>query len=203
MIVKAQALEDLIKVLENFLSIELNNLDMSKYPNAIPKGLKILYAIKEKLNQSASSIKLFETQDTLIPWTKLDLTRERFLFLIENQYAWTCWATLNKASSKVYNEQGTIIAESLDLFLVSYTLYELTFTLAYNLADISFDEIKLAFNKIVPLWLSESYVSPNWQISFYQIDEDCIFMDLGENGGFFATQKEERYQYFLDILRSQ
>ncbi len=97
----------------------------------------------------------FDKQDMLLNYNKLELIRDRFDFIIENQGAWML-QTEKSELAKVYLDTGEELG-LLKNFLITYVLQELTFSLEYICYSTELSYIKSIFEN-VELIYSGKYV---------------------------------------------
>ncbi|GAB2616198.1 hypothetical protein GCM10027035_10750 [Emticicia sediminis] len=196
---------NLKQIFSSFLGFESTETTQQFYDNSIPLPILDLYEIKALYDKIAPDNRLFEIQDSLYFRQKLDLSGDFFTFLVENQGNWICQTSTNRFNSSVIFDDrcGTreVISNSLDSFLTTYALQELTFCLEY-LSDLHWkpNEIKKIFTNIEEIWVNKTYVYPDSEHSYFILDNEVIFTYV--NGDtFFSTSNLEKFKWIESKLK--
>lgn len=200
MISQANPMEGLKKVFCHFLNLDINALDSTKYNPTIPEIIRTLYAIKDTYTQQVGENRLFQMQDALI-WEKdLDLSGTMFDFLVENQGNWVCQTYQHETNPTVWQDHSERIHSSLNHFLTTYALQELSFFLEPGLWHISKEEVEAFFSSIEPVCLNQTYCYEEAIYNFYQVEEDCFLMDVYFDF-YFSTMNESKYNAFVAFVQ--
>jgi len=177
-----------------------------KYNDAIPRGLQELYSIHDSNQLARPGNTLFSNQDPLILPDKVDLQKQYFTFLIENQSSWKCETEKNSLDPAVYIYDAVYldgrekIENSLNSFLTTYALMELTFDLAYSINNSFEKEAYLSKGlKVQELWMNKPYTwGEGNRYSFWLIEDNCILMDCSIT--YFATTDKDKFEYIKSVV---
>ena len=189
---KINDFKDLNFLFIEFFDIDLESVDIRDLDSKIPSELRFMYKIRE-INSNKGNKLLFNRQDELIPYDQLDLDKQKFDFIFENQSCWTLQTELNKSQPKVYQD-GTDEIGYLKDFIITYILQEFTFSLEYVNYDISFsiENLKSKFICIEPLWTGKKYVYRKNRYNFYLAEDKGIAFIIPEDDiSFFGTNSKE------------
>jgi hypothetical protein len=193
-------------IIFRLFDVQFDDSEYSKYHQDLPVALKELYEIDAHFSQDCSydTIHFFCNLDRLVKPHLLKTKEKSFVFVHENQHNWTCETQLN--SNKVYfndhvePEKSRFLATTIDQFLTTFALQEiglnLKFYFGFEYEDM--EEIKENFKKIEILCTDKNYIYSQ-PFSYYLIDDDCLVMWAGMN--IFATNNEEKYEYYKGILK--
>jgi len=197
---------DLKRLFSTFLGTEIN---AGQFHNTgIPPGLRELYSIQESYSFLKPKNTLFCNQDRLLLPSEIK-GDQHFDFLIENQGCWKCETERCQENPPVFIHDAEsidifgrkIIHNSLNEFLTTYALQELTFELAYSINE-HFD-LGVILNsslKTEELWMGKSYT---WgdanRYNFWLIEDSCLMMDCSIR--YFGTNDPQKFDYINELLK--
>lgn len=187
--------DDLEIVFKPSYNIEFAALDLSPYDPSLPIEIRKLYAIRNKV-QTDRDIFLFNTQDELINYEKLDLTTPLLDIIRENQACWTLKTEVNTTQPQVYRDNEAWPVALPDL-LITFVLQELAFSLDYTANGFYSDEqLAVIQTNGIPLWTNRHYAWTNNNYHFYWLHNDSLMMEV-DSTAFFATNNEVTYKLLL------
>lgn len=192
-------------------------LSEDEIPEDLPKPLKEIYLFAgnwphprdndDKCFQSGKQPRIFQEQDCLLGVNNLERKNGMITFLHENQGNWSCEVEENNDKSAVYSnstalyersdKESEIICDSIEHFLITFCLQELTFSskIVGTIEEQSVQDI--VCQVVEPLWLNGYYVQNEPTHSFC-ICKDILIMDV--YGDFWCACNDEKA---LDLLRDK
>ena len=192
---------NLKQIFANFLKIDIADDAENAFDNAIPLPLRELYAIKNAYNKVKPNNELFVNQDRLTFENKLDLTKNRYPFLVENQGNWQCLLENGIENPRVFStdENGNeLIFNSLENIIIAFALQELNFELEHHLQEqwLEENQLKTTFPNLKILCENVPYVWTNH--SYYIIDDEVMVEDIGAM--FFSSNNLEKLNRVEQLL---
>ena len=173
---------NLKQIFADFLKIDIADDAENAFDNAIPLPLRELYAIKNAYNKVKPNNELFVNQDRLTFENKLDLSKNRYPFLVENQGNWQCLLENGVENPRVFTtnlEGNDVVIYSLEDLLAVFALQELTFELQHiSYCHWETIQIKSLFPNIKILLENKSYVYQGSNHSYYSLENEIIFADI-------------------------
>jgi hypothetical protein len=176
--------EDLLHFIGNLFEVDLSKLNISPYDNRLPKSLQYLYAIEDffaKHDCKFETVRFFNNQFHLIPYSKLALENDSYDIVFENQNNWK--VAYHRNENAVYLSEhfelpyNTRLTDELESFLISFALQEIMFN-CNHYCQLDYKGIE-ELEKEIPLhklWYGKMIDYP---INFYLTNENAIVMDGG------------------------
>jgi hypothetical protein len=206
MINNENPLDDLKKLFAAFLGTA--DTVSRTYPATIPKGLQELYNIHGSYERIKPENSLFCNQDKLLLASEIK-DDQHFDFLIENQSCWKCETERGPDNPPVYIHDAEsieiagkeLINNSLNEFLTTYALQELTFELNFSINE-RFDMGTLLNSslRVEELWINKPYAwGDTNRYSFWLIEESCLLMNCSIR--YFATNDQEKFEHVNRLLK--
>lgn len=200
---KITDISDLKTVIEKLFRVDLTYFHF--YINEdLPNALREIYKIDFHFDIEDSkyeTIRFFRNRDRLTLYQELKKDEKEFVFATENQGNWYCKTSLNSENVYTYGleelEDGTILKQSIEDFLISFALLELSNNLNYfcGLYEKSEGKVKSKFKKIDAIWIDKMYII--CPVSFYLIDDEVLFDEANMT---LATNNKEKFEYYRSIL---
>jgi hypothetical protein len=189
-------MDGLIGTIGSLFGVNLHNLDLRKYVG-LPTALRCLYAIEdffELHDCKFKTIRFFNNQFHLIPYSKLKLNDNTFDIVFENQNNWR--VALSMESQCIYLSEhyelpyNSLLPSNLEDFLISFALHETMFNCKYY-CQLEYSEIDEIAEEIdlKPLWNGREMI--NYPVDFYHFNGDVIIMNAGWI--VLATNDEEQF----------
>lgn len=206
MINREDPFDDLKRLFSTFLGTE-NNGGRS-YNAGIPKGLRELYQIHDSYSILKPKNTLFCNQDRLLLPAEIS-DNQYFDFLIENQSCWKCETERGQENPSVYihdAESVDIIGRkhihnSLNEFLTTYALQELTFELNFSInKHFDLETILNSSLKIKEIWMDKSYTwGDTNRYNFWLVEDSCLIMDCSIR--YFGTNDLQKFEFVNKLLK--
>jgi hypothetical protein len=202
---KINSISDLKKCIEKLFDANFEQYHFNINEN-LPVALQEIHKIEMHFasdNCAYQTISFFRNMDRLTLYNELKTNEKQFVFANENQGNW--YAKTDLQSEKVYIygheelEDGTVLNESIDEFLITFALLEISnnFQFFCGLYEKSQEKVKSKFRKIEELWVDKMYlIRP---VSFYLIDDEVLFDKANMT---IATNNEEKFNYYRSIFET-
>jgi hypothetical protein len=206
MINRENPFDDLRRLFSAFLGTK-SNVGQS-YNAGIPKGLRELYQIHESYSVLKPENTLFNKQDRLL--LPSEIKGDQFFdFLTENQSCWKCETERDQENPPVYIHDAEsidiigrkIINNSLNEFLTTYALLELTFELNFSINEhFNLNDILSSSLKTEELWMNKSYTwGDGNRYSFWLVEDSCLIMDCSIR--YFGTNDLQKFDFVNKLLK--
>ncbi len=141
-------------------------------------------------------VSIFSNQDMLLRPSQLEWTDDgRVVFIHENQEVWSLATSAAGDDPPVWIDADNVgigqchtwpkANESLSRFLTTFCLQELTFGSRMGVWDAELTRMfRSGQPSITPLWLNRTYVWPDCQYDFCQMDDDVLVGTFGSKNVF-------------------
>lgn len=191
----------------------------SSIPDFVPSPLRAIYELTgnwpvpygEQWRAPEWTSGLFGTQDRLLPLDQLEVRGDRFTFIHENQYVWTCETRILEEDPPVYSDAASFdgsgdgmreVCPSLAHFLTTFCLHELTFG-SMNLYSTDANPAKpgdLVKAPIKELWTGGMYAYKGAKFSFYLCEGRLLIMNtgMGTDGDYWIAFNQDEDVRLLD-----